>query len=93
MVFRYKTSLLIMPTDSDKDKKRFPKFTGKQKAELIKRYIDASNKFLLKNKKNLFTVITAKESPAAFKKLSNNFEKNQLLLRYCLKDLFNYMVV
>ena len=40
-----------MPSDSDKDKKRFPEFTGKQKAELIKRWIDASNKFLLKNKK------------------------------------------
>ncbi len=51
MLFRYKTSLLIMPSDSDKDKKRFPEFTGKQKAELIKRWIDASNKFLLKNKK------------------------------------------
>ena len=53
MLFRYKTSLLVMPTDSDKDKKRFPKFTGKQKAELIKRWIDASNKFLLKNKKKI----------------------------------------
>ena len=51
MLFRYKTSLLVMPTDSDEDKARFPKFTGKQKAELIKRWIDASNKFLLKNKK------------------------------------------
>ena len=27
-------------------------YTNKQKAELIKRYIDASNKFLLKNKNN-----------------------------------------
>ena len=53
MLFRYKTSLLVMPTDSDEDKARFPKYTGKQKAELIKRWIDASNKFLLKNKKKI----------------------------------------
>ncbi len=51
MLFKYKTSLLVMPSDSDKDKKRFPKFTGKQKAQLIKRWIDASNKFLMKHKK------------------------------------------
>ena len=53
MLFKYKTSLLVMPSDSAEDKARFPKFTGKQKAELIKRWIDASNKFLLKNKKKI----------------------------------------
>jgi len=68
--------------------------TGVPRASVIRKLKELSkDKFLLKNKQNLFTVITAKESPAAFKKLSNNFEKNQLLLRYCLKDLFNYMVV
>ena len=53
MLFKYKTSLLVMPSDSAEDKARFPKYTGKQKAELIKRWIDASNKFLLKNKKKI----------------------------------------
>ena len=53
MLYRYKTSLLVLPTDSAEDKARFPKYTGKQKAELIKRWIDASNKFLLKNKKKI----------------------------------------
>ena len=53
MLFKYKTSLLVMPTDPPDVKKRFPLFTGKQKAELIKRWIDASNKFLLKNKKKI----------------------------------------
>jgi len=53
MLYKYKTSLLVMPTDPPDVKKRFPLFTGKQKAELIKRWIDASNKFLLKNKKKI----------------------------------------
>ena len=53
MLYRYKTSLLVMPSDPPDVKKRFPLFTGKQKAELIKRWIDASNKFLLKNKKKI----------------------------------------
>ena len=53
MLFKYKTSLLVIPSDPPDVKKRFPLFTGKQKAELIKRWIDASNKFLLKNKKKI----------------------------------------
>ena len=53
MLYKYKTSLLIMPSDPQDVKDRFPLFTGKQKAELIKRWIDASNKFLLKNKKKI----------------------------------------
>ena len=68
--------------------------TGIPRASVIRKLKKLSkDKLLFNNKQNLFTVITAKESPAAFKKLSNIFEKNQLLLRYCLKDLFNYMVV
>ncbi len=35
------------------DKARFPKYTGTQKAELIKRWIDASNKLRGKNKKKI----------------------------------------
>ena len=53
ILWRYKTSLLISPTDSKEDTDRFPPYTNKQKADMIKRYIDASNKFLLKNKKKI----------------------------------------
>ena len=53
ILFRYKTSLLKSPTDSAEDNARFPDYTGKQKADLIKRYIDASNKFLLSNKDSI----------------------------------------
>ena len=45
ILFKYKTSLLIAPTDSKEDTDRFPPYTNKQKADLIKRNIDASNKF------------------------------------------------
>ena len=51
ILWKYKTSLLVMPSDPPDVKKKFPPYDNKQKAELIKRYIDASNKFLLKNKK------------------------------------------
>jgi hypothetical protein len=53
MLFKYKTSLLVLPEDPQDVKDRFPMYSGKQKAELIKRWIDASNKFLLKNKKKI----------------------------------------
>ena len=53
ILWRYKTSLLKSPTDSAEDNARFPDYTGKQKADLIKRYIKASNKFLLKMKKKI----------------------------------------
>ena len=39
ILFKYKTSLLKAPTDSEEDNARFPDYTGKQKADLIKRYI------------------------------------------------------
>tara|TARA_Y100001963_G_scaffold45739_1_gene64476 strand:+ start:1 stop:795 length:795 start_codon:yes stop_codon:yes gene_type:complete len=50
ILFRYQTSLL---TINDEERKKYPLYTNKQKAELIKRWIDASNKFLLKNKKKI----------------------------------------
>jgi len=53
ILWRYKTSLMKSPTDSAEDNARFPDYTGKQKADLIKRYIKASNKFLLKMKKKI----------------------------------------
>ena len=81
MLFKYKTSLLVMPTDSDKDKKRFPKFTGKQKAQLIKRWIDASNKFLLKNKKKI---------KKAFWKNVNNPKITTFMSSYGYNELLVY---
>ena len=53
LLYKYKTSLLVLPEDPQDVKDRFPMYSGKQKAELIKRWIDASNKFLLKNKKKI----------------------------------------
>ena len=47
------TSLLTMNAE---EQQKFPLYSGKQKADLIKRYIDASNKFLLKNKKKRFLI-------------------------------------
>lgn len=52
-----------------------------------------NNKFLVRNNKNLYTLITSKENPLAFKKMSNVFNENQLSLRNCLKDLLNYIMV
>ena len=46
----YATSLLTM---NDKEREQYPLYNNKQKSELIKRWIDASNKFLLKNKKKI----------------------------------------
>ena len=46
----YATSLLTM---NDEEREQYPLYNNKQKAELIKRWIDASNKFLLKNKKKI----------------------------------------
>tara|TARA_B100001250_G_scaffold395070_1_gene399596 strand:- start:50 stop:931 length:882 start_codon:yes stop_codon:yes gene_type:complete len=50
ILFRYQTSLLTM---NDEERQQYPLYNNKQKAELIKRWIDASNKFLLKNKKKI----------------------------------------
>ena len=50
ILFRYQTSLLTM---NDEERQQYPLYNNKQKAELIKLWIDASNKFLLKNKKKI----------------------------------------
>jgi len=50
LLWRYQTSLLTMNAE---EQEKFPLYSNKQKAELIKRWIDASNKFLLKNKKKI----------------------------------------
>ena len=83
ILFKYKTSLLIAPTDSKEDTDRFPPYTNKQKAELIKRYIDASNKFLLKNKKKI---------KKAFEKNINDPKITTYMSQYGYNELLVYDV-
>ena len=83
ILFKYKTSLLIAPTDSKEDTDRFPPYTNKQKADMIKRWIDASNKFLLKNKKKI------KDS---FEKNVNNPKITTFMSSYGYNELLVYDV-
>jgi len=92
MLWKYKTSLLVMPSDSAEDKARFPKFTGKQKAELIKRYIDASNKFLLKNKKKIRKTFEDNVNNPRTTKFMSKYGYNELLV-YDVKVKDAYIVI
>ena len=92
MLFKYKTSLLVLPTDSAEDKARFPKFTGKQKAELIKRWIDASNKFLLKNKKKIKKSFEDNINNPKITKFMSSYGYNELLV-YDVKVKDAYIVI
>ena len=83
ILWRYKTSLLIAPTDSKEDTDRFPPYTNKQKADMIKRWIDASNKFLLKNKKKI---------KDAFEKNVNNPKITTFMSSYGYNELLVYDV-
>jgi len=83
ILYRYKTSLLVFDTDPQRVKDKFPPFTGKQKAELIKRYIDASNKFLLKNQKKI---------KKAFWKNVNNPKITTFMSSYGYNELLVYDV-
>ena len=80
ILFRYKTSLLKSPTDSAEDNARFPDYTNKQKAELIKRYIDASNKFLLKNKKAIKKSFMENVNNPKITKFMSKYGYNELLV-------------
>ena len=80
MLFKYKTSLLKAPTDSAEDNARFPDYTNKQKAELIKRYIDASNKFLLKNKKVIKKSFMDNVNNPKITKFMSQYGYNELLV-------------
>ena len=55
ILWRYNTSLLTMNAE---EQQKFPLYDGKQKADLIKRWIDASNAFLLANKKKIKDTFT-----------------------------------
>mgnify|MGYP003641305261 FL=1 len=92
MLWKYKTSLLVMPSDSAEDKAKFPKFTGKQKAELIKRYIDASNKFLLKNKKKIRKTFEDNVNNPRTTKFMSKYGYNELLV-YDVKVKDAYIVI
>jgi len=80
ILFRYKTSLLKSPTDSAEDNAKFPDYTNKQKAELIKRYIDASNKFLLKNKKAIKKSFMENVNNPKITKFMSKYGYNELLV-------------
>jgi len=92
MLWKYKTSLLVMPSDSAEEKARFPKYTGKQKAELIKRYIDASNKFLLKNKKKIRKTFEDNVNNPRTTKFMSKYGYNELLV-YDVKIKDAYIVI
>jgi len=92
ILFKYKTSLLISPTDSKEDKDRFPHYTGKQKAELIKRWIDASNKFLLKNKKKIKKSFEDNINNPKITKFMSKYGYNELLV-YDVKVKDAYIVI
>ena len=81
ILHRYKTSLMVFDSDPQRVKDKYPPFTGKQKAELIKRYIDASNKFLLKNKTKI---------KKAFMKNVNNPKITTFMSKYGYNELLVY---
>ena len=92
MLWKYKTSLLVLPEDPPDVKKRFPLYTGKQKAELIKRWIDASNKFLLKNKKKIKKSFEDNVNNPKITKFMSSYGYNELLV-YDVKVKDAYIVI
>ena len=92
ILFKYKTSLLIAPTDSKEDTDRFPPYTNKQKADMIKRYIDASNKFLLKNKKKIRKAFMNNVNNPKITKFMSSYGYNELLV-YDVKVKDAYIVL
>ena len=92
ILFKYKTSLLVMPSDPPDTKKRFPMYTNKQKAELIKRYIDASNKFLLKNKKKIKKSFMDNVNNPKITTFMSSYGYNELLV-YDVKVKDVYIVI
>jgi len=92
ILFKYKTSLLIAPTDSKEDTDRFPPYTGKQKADLIKRWIKASNKFLLKMKKTIKKSFMDNVNNPKITKFMSKYGYNELLV-YDVKVKDAYIVI
>ena len=92
ILYKYKTSLLIAPSDSKEDADRFPPYTGKQKADLIKRWIDASNKFLLKMKKKIRKTFEDNVNNPKTTKFMSKYGYNELLV-YDVKVKDAYIVL
>ena len=92
ILWNYKTSLLVLPTDSDDEKKRFAPYDNKQKADLIKRYIDASNKFLLKHKKKIKKSFEDNVNNPKITKFMSSYGYNELLV-YDVKVKDAYIVI
>ena len=92
ILFKYKTSLLIAPTDSKEDNDRFPPYTGKQKADLIKRWVKASNKFLLKMKKKIKDSFEDNINNPKITKYMSSYGYNELLV-YDVKIKDAYIVI
>jgi len=92
ILWKYKTSLLVMPSDPPDVKKKFPMYTNKQKSELIKRYIDASNKFLLKNKNKINKSFTNNVNNPNITKFMSQYGYNELLV-YDVKVKDAYIVI
>jgi hypothetical protein len=89
VLWRYNTSLLTMNAE---EQQKFPLYSGKQKADLIKRYIDASNKFLLVNKKKIKDTFTKNINNPQVKNDSFTYEWNELLV-YDIKVKDAYIVL
>ena len=81
-----------MPSDPPDTKKRFPMYTNKQKAELIKRYIDASNKFLLNNKKKINKSFMDNVNNPKITTFMSSYGYNELLV-YDVKVKDAYLVL
>ena len=92
ILYKYKTSLLVMPSDPPDVKKRFPLFDNKQKAELIKTYINASNKFLLKMKKKIKDSFMDNVNNPKITKFMSQLGYNELLV-YDIKVKDAYIVI
>ena len=81
-----------MPSDPPDVKKKFPPYDNKQKAELIKRYIDASNKFLLKNKNLIKKSFMNNINNPKITKFMSSYGYNELLV-YDVKVKDAYIVL
>ena len=81
-----------MPSDKPEVRERFPLYNNKQKAELIKRYINASNKFLLKNKKKIRKSFMDNVNNPKITTFMSKYGYNELLV-YDVKVKDAYIVI
>jgi len=68
--------------------------TGIPRASVIRKVkILVNKKLLVKDNDNLLRIVSPKDNPKEFKKISKIFIENQLLIRNCLKDLINKIII